>query len=386
MNTQELRLKFIEFFGDSDLAIQEYFSPGRVNLIGEHIDYNGGYVFPAALTLGITAIVRKRLDRNIIMRSLNADGQVIINIDAAIVNNEQDGWGNYPKGVVKLLIDRGVAVSGCDILFSSSLPDGAGLSSSAALETLMYYLIMSLAGLEVDGVQMAKDCKQVENNFIKVNCGIMDQFTVAMGKADRAILLDCATIEYQYAPLTLGDYSLVIMNTNKRRELADSKYNERRAECDAALDCIKKRDGTIANLCQATPDLALKSIVDPILRKRALHAISENRRVLDAVEALKANNLTYFGDLLNASHQSLKDYYQVTGIELDTIVEEALNHKECIGARMTGAGFGGCAIALVKTAALDDFITVVGEKYFERIGLKAEFYISAIGSGTRKID
>ncbi|MFA6075184.1 MAG: galactokinase [Negativicutes bacterium] len=383
MITHELKRKFIALFGESDLPLLEYFSPGRINLIGEHIDYNGGFVFPAALTLGITAVVRRRSDKQIIMNSLNAEGQVVISTNAPVVYDEKDGWGNYPKGVLQLLINRGMNIGGCEILFSSTLPDGAGLSSSAAIETLTYYIICSLASTEIDAVQMAKDCRQVENNFIKVNCGIMDQFTVAMGRANRAILLDCATIEYQYVPLTLGDYSLVIMNTNKRRELADSKYNERRTECDAALDCIRKRDGSIANLCQATPDLALKSIIDPVLRKRALHAISENARVLDAVEALKANNLAHFGDLLNASHQSLKDYYQVTGVELDTIVEEALNRGECIGARMTGAGFGGCAIALVRTVALDEFVSVVGANYLQRTGLKADFYISTIGDGTR---
>lgn len=387
MTTSDLLAKFREYFGENDKRISEYFSPGRVNLIGEHIDYNGGFVFPAALTLGITALVRAREDKKIILRSLKLAGEVVIDLDMPLEYAAADGWGNYPKGVIKWLAEqREIKIRGCEILFYSTIPDGGGLSSSAALETLMYYIVCDMAGIPVDGVEMAKDCKTVENTFMKVNCGIMDQFAVAMGRTDRAILLDCSTLDYHYAPLTLGDYSLVIMNTNKRRELADSKYNERRAECDAALELIRSKDTTIVNLCQATPDLVLKSITDPTLRKRALHAVSENIRVLDAVEALKANDLKRFGDLLNASHQSLKDYYCVTGVELDTIVEEALNRSECIGARMTGAGFGGCAIALVKTSAVSEFVKSVGAHYQERTGLSADFYVSAIGAGTRKIN
>ena len=384
MELQQLKSTFTEYFGGDISSAKYYFSPGRINLIGEHIDYNGGVVFPAALTIGITAIVRSRADSLIRMRSLNVSGEVVLDCTKPFTNIACDGWGNYPKGVAHLLRAQGIALKGCDVLFSSTIPDGAGLSSSAAIETLMYYIICDLAGQSIDRIKMATDCQYVENDFIGVNCGVMDQFAVAMGKKHQAILLDCATLEYQYAPLNLGDYTLVIMNTNKRRELSDSKYNERRAECDAALALLQAEDGSIENLCQASPQAVLHAVNDCILRKRALHAVCENIRVCEAFDALKKGDTKRFGDLLNASHQSLKDYYDVTGFELDSIVEAALSDDYCIGARMTGAGFGGCAIALVESAYVQQFIARTGRIYNECTTLHADFYVSDIGEGTHE--
>ncbi len=274
IDTVQLKKKFIEFFGQEN-AVRFFFAPGRVNLIGEHIDYNGGHVFPAALTVGITAVVQSNNSDIIRMRSLNLPGETIFNLKEKIdaVGND---WGNYPKGVISYLIKEGIQLSGCDILFHSDLPDGAGLSSSAALEVLTAYTMIKIAGEEPDLIKIAKLCQQVENEFIKVNCGIMDQFSIAMGKENCAILLDCGTLDYQYAPLDLGEYSLVVMNTNKKRELAESKYNERKQECDSILTILNKHI-LVPNLCVANMEQVKSYIENNILKKRAEHVINENK-------------------------------------------------------------------------------------------------------------
>lgn len=387
MKTKELLKNFAEAFGHGPEP-RIFFAPGRVNLIGEHIDYNGGYVFPAALTLGITAVVRPRTDGKVIMESMQATGRFTIDVTKDIPYKDQDGWANYPKGVLAYLKNEGHQTSGFDVLFSSNLPNGAGLSSSAALEVLTAYVVLKLKNLtdkQIDRVWLASLCQKVENEYVNVNCGIMDQFAVANGKKDMAILLDCQTLGHKHVPVVLEDTTLVIMNTAKRRELAGSKYNERRAECEAALKLLQKYHG-FKDLCEVDGMYRDRYLWDDTLFKRARHVIKENLRVLRAVTTLGHGDLKSFGMLLIKSHQSLKVDYEVTGFELDTIVRLALEHDGCLGARMTGAGFGGCAIALVSNNHLENFKVKVGAEYNKATGLTPEFYESHIGEGVHEIE
>ncbi|MBM4388454.1 MAG: galactokinase, partial [Deltaproteobacteria bacterium] len=294
MRNCELKEVYCGLFGSPARPPEVYFAPGRVNLIGEHIDYNGGLVMPAAISLGIRAAVSARSDNVVEMRSLNEEGAVRVVLDKEILFSERDGWGNYPKGVLKHLSDQGARLGGMNILFSGDLPVGAGLSSSAAIEVLTGYIILDqFGGEQVDGTRLALTCKEAENEFIGVNCGIMDQFTSAMGKEGRAILLDCATLDFEYLPVELGEFSLVIMNSNKKRALSESRYNERRSECDAALKLIAS-ERKIENLCDARPCDVEELISDPVLRKRALHAVTENSRVKKAASALRGNDVAGF--------------------------------------------------------------------------------------------
>ena len=374
MNKEKMIELFKSEYGVDNREIKTFLSPGRVNLIGEHIDYNGGFVFPGALTVGIYAALSLRNDNKIRMRSKNVAGEVIVNLDEELVYKKEDDWGNYPKGVIKALKDLGHEVPGMDIVLYSNIPDGAGLSSSAALEVLMAYIILYLENPEqIDRVEISKICQKVENEFVGVNCGIMDQFAVAVGKKDHAILLDCASLYY----------SLVIMSTNKRRELADSKYNERRAECEKALEIINEnKNEKLDNLCQATIEDIESFITDETLKRRAKHVVTENERVKNSMEMLKNNDILGFGKLLTASHMSLENDYEVTGIHLDTLVHEALKIEGCIGARMTGAGFGGCAIALVNNNKVEEFKEKVSVAYQKVTGITPSFYTSNIGEGT----
>lgn len=388
MELINLKKSFNEIYGvNFKNEIFCFHSPGRVNLIGEHIDYNGGLVFPCALDLGIYGLVRQNNSNRINLASTNFDLKVSLDIDN-IMYEKKDGWANYCKGVLKVMKDRGFTIKGMEILVSGDIPNGAGLSSSASLEVLIGHIVNDLFNdCKIPMVDIVRLCQKAENEFVGVNCGIMDQFAVGMGKMNKAILLDCNTLEYKYADLDLKDYTLVLMNTNKRRALNESKYNERRAECDEAVNTIKmKRD--ITNLCEISKEEFIeykKLLKKDIIRNRAEHVIHENQRVKDAYRALIEGDLKEFGDLLVESHKSLKNLYEVTGLELDTIVEEALKVKECIGARMTGAGFGGCAIAIVKKEAVNDFITKVRIGYRETIGYEPSFYLSGIGGGTRKL-
>jgi galactokinase len=385
MDKELLKENFRKHFQYGDEKLEYFFAPGRINLIGEHIDYNGGYVFPAALTIGIYSAVRRREDSTVRLISSKATNTVEFTISKELKYDEKDGWGNYPKGMVKYLTGEGYTLKGCDVYFETTLPDASGLSSSAALEVLMGYIMLyPLLGDNVDRVWLSVIAQRMENEFIKVNCGIMDQFSVAAGKKDNAILLDCSTIDYQYVPFSLGDYSLIIMNTNKKRGLADSKYNERRSQCDEALKLIKMHKD-ISVLCQATLEDVESYISDPVIKKRARHAVAENKRVLKAVEVLKEGNIVEFGKLLNSSHASLRDDYEVTGLELDTMQHEALKAEGCQGARMTGAGFGGCAIAIVENKHVESFMLHVGEGYEKATGIKPSFYISEIGDGVSHI-
>lgn len=382
-----LEQKFKEVFGKD--AEQQFFAPGRVNLIGEHTDYNGGNVFPCAIDKGTYGLVSKRADRTFRMYSENfADlGVMEFTLDE-LVNDKKHDWANYPKGVIKMFVEEGFKIdSGFDFLVSGNIPNGAGLSSSASIEMLTGIVLKDLFHLSIDPIAMALLGKKVENLFIGVNSGIMDQFAIAMGKKDHAILLDCNTLKYDYVPVVLKDEVIVIANTNKRRGLADSKYNERRAECDEALAELQtklpiKALGELSiEEFEANKDL----IKSPIRQKRAKHAVYENQRTLKAQKELSAGNLTEFGKLMNQSHISLRDDYEVTGVELDTLAALAWEQAGVVGSRMTGAGFGGCTVSIVKKDKVDDFIKNVGEAYKNKIGYAADFYIAAVSEGARKL-
>jgi galactokinase len=383
MHTKEdVKKGFIEAYG-AGRECEFFFSPGRVNLIGEHIDYNGGLVLPAALSLGISAAIRRRNDGIVRLRSATETGEANIRLED-IRKMESARWANYPAGVMKYLSAEGHSLAGYDIFIMSDLPESSGLSSSAALEVLTGYMMLCSSGNDkVDRVKLSLLCQKVENEFIGVNCGIMDQFVVALGRKDHAILLNTNTLEYKYIPFSLGKYRLLIMNTKKRRELADSKYNERRAECEAALAVIQKTRPARTLVEADAEDLIL--IKDPVLRKRARHVITENKRVQKSVAALGNGELATFGNLMCSSHDSLKTDYEVTGFELDTIVAEALAFPTCLGARMTGAGFGGCAIALVQETAVEPFTEAVLKNYKAKTGLNGEIYVSVIGDGVKAL-
>ena len=384
---KHLEQKFQEVFGSP--AEKHFFAPGRVNLIGEHTDYNGGNVFPCAIDKGTYGLVKKRNDRKFRMYSENfADlGVMEFTLDE-LTNDKKHDWANYPKGVIKMFLEAGQKIdSGFDILFSGNIPNGAGLSSSASIEMLTAIVLKDLFNLSIDPVEMAQLGKKTENLFIGVNSGIMDQFAVAMGKKDNAILLDCNTLKYDYVPVVLKDEVIVIANTNKRRGLADSKYNERRAECDEALAELQtklpiKALGELSiEQFEANKDL----IKSPIRQKRAKHAVYENQRTLKAQKELSAGNLAEFGKLMNQSHISLRDDYEVTGVELDTLAALAWEQPGVVGSRMTGAGFGGCTVSIVKKDKVDDFIKNVGEAYKNKIGYTADFYIASVSDGAKKL-
>lgn len=378
---EKLYDKFKELFGYE--AESKFFSPGRVNLIGEHTDYNGGHVFPCAIHRGTYALVKKRDDKKFRMYSENFENLGIIEfLLDNLVNEKKHKWVNYPKGVVKMFIEAGYKIdSGFDVLFYGNIPNGSGLSSSASIEIVTSIILKDLYNLDIDMVEMVKLSQKAENQFIGVNSGIMDQFAVGMGKKDNAILLDCNTLKYSYAPVILKDEVLVIGNTNKKRGLADSKYNERRAECEEALKDLQKELDI-----QSLGELSIEEFnKNEINRKRAKHAVYENQRTIKAQKELMEGNLKEFGRLMNESHVSLRDDYEVTGIELDTMVEIAWNQEGVIGSRMTGAGFGGCTISIVKKDAVDKFIENVGKEYKEKVGLDADFYVVNISDGAKKL-
>ena len=379
--------KFKNLFGYE--AESKFFAPGRVNLIGEHTDYNGGHVFPCAIHRGTYALVKKRDDKKFRMYSENFENLGIIEfLLDNLVNEKKHKWVNYPKGVVKMFIEAGYKIdSGFDVLFYGNIPNGSGLSSSASIEIVTSIILKDLYNLDIDMVEMVKLSQKAENQFIGVNSGIMDQFAVGMGKKDNAILLDCNTLKYSYAPVILKDEVLVIGNTNKKRGLADSKYNERRAECEEALKDLQKELDiqSLGELSVEEFNKSEKLIKNEINRKRAKHAIYENQRTIKAQKELMEGNLEEFGRLMNESHVSLRDDYEVTGIELDTMVEIAWNQEGVIGSRMTGAGFGGCTISIVKKNAVDKFIANVGKEYKERVGLNADFYVVNISDGAKKL-
>lgn len=385
MNQLALRSKFNEVFKKEKLY---FFAPGRVNLIGEHADYNGGHVFPCALSFGTHCVFCKRDDKKVRLYSLNFPEKGIIDADlSAISYDKKQDWANYPLGVIKTLQNHGYNINqGFELMFWGDIPNGAGLSSSASIELATAVAMNKVFNLYIPQVELVKFCQEAENKFVGMNCGIMDQFAIGMGKEGCAVLLDCNTLNYEYAPLDLKGVSIVIMNTNKRRELADSKYNERRSECERALKELQRKL-PIKSLGDLSIDEFEKNkelITNPTDRKRAKHAVYENQRTLQAVERLKAGDLKTFGKLMNESHISLRDDYEVTGKELDTLAEAAWQQPGVLGARMTGAGFGGCAIALVQDADVKHFIDNVGKIYREKTGLQADFYIASVGGPARQ--
>ncbi|MGL4773319.1 MAG: galactokinase [Clostridium sp.] len=379
--------KFKEIFNIEGTNL--FFSPGRVNLIGEHTDYNGGNVFPCAINFGTYAVARKREDNIVRLYSMNFEEEGVkeFTLDE-LKNKKEDNWANYPKGVIWAFKENGLDINcGFDAVIYGNIPNGAGLSSSASLELLTSIIIDDYCDLNVDMVDMVKLSQKAENQFIGVNCGIMDQFAIGMGQEDKAIFLDTNTLNYELVTCKLDGIKLVISNTNKRRGLADSKYNERRAECEEALNDIQQhiKINSLGELDEKTFEEAKKYIKRDVCVKRAEHAVLENRRTIKAVELLNDGDVKSFGLLMNASHKSLKESYEVTGKELDTLVELSQAQEGVIGARMTGAGFGGCTISLVKEEFVDAFVKNVGEGYEKEIGYKADFYIVSVGSGARKL-
>ncbi|WP_373471296.1 galactokinase [Carnobacterium alterfunditum] len=388
MNLTELKKRFDVLFGQENM--KAFFSPGRINLIGEHTDYNGGNVFPCAITLGTYGLASKREDKLINFYSENFPELGVITIDLDNLEYDPaDKWTNYPKGMLKFLKESGYLIDqGLNILYYGNIPNGAGLSSSASIELLTGFIVQTLFNLDIDRLELIKIGQRVENEFIGVNSGIMDQFAVGKGEKDAAILLDCNTLEYELIPVVLEDHSIVIMNTKKRRELADSKYNERRSECEQALEELQKElsISSLGELDEHTFSEHQSILSNENILKRARHAVSENQRTLKAASALKAGKLTEFGKLMNESHISLKDDYEVTGPELDAMVQAAWEQPGVLGARMTGAGFGGCAIAIVEDSTIDAFIDQVGKQYQEKIGYPGEFYIAQISDGLKILE
>lgn len=388
METATLIKQFQAIF-KTDVTPRLFFAPGRINLIGEHTDYNGGYVFPASISFGTYALAVKRTDAKVRFYSMNFEDNGII---TTTLNNlsfdTNDDWANYPKGMLAMLIKEGFSIeTGFDVLYFGNIPNGAGLSSSASIELVTGVLLESLFDLRINRIHMVQLGQKVENDYIGVNSGIMDQFAIGMGKKDHAILLDCNTLDYHYAPVDLKDYVIMIINTNKRRELAGSKYNERRTQCEQALQDLRSelKINSLGELSIETFEEHKHLIKSKTNQQRAKHAVYENQRTKEALAKLQSGDLAAFGELMNQSHLSLQHDYEVTGIELDTIVAAAWEQKGVLGARMTGAGFGGCAIAITPRNEVDTFKENVNAIYKEKIGYDATFYLATIGNGAKEI-
>ncbi len=386
---RDLMKKFAEIYGGEG-DIRSYFAPGRVNLIGEHTDYNGGHVFPCALTLGTYGLARKREDNKLQFYSVNFSRLGVIESSLEeLVPSEKAGWTNYPKGVMWTFEKRGYKLpSGVDFLIYGNIPNGSGLSSSASLEVLTGVMLKDLFGFEDLTMQdLALIGQYSENNFNGMNCGIMDQFASAMGKKDCAIFLDTSTLEFEYAPVKLPDAKIVITNSKVKHSLVESSYNDRRNECETALADLKKvvEIQALGELTEEAFEKYKEAIQDPVCRRRAKHAVYENQRAIKAVQALKADNIEEFGRLMNASHVSLRDDYEVSCQEIDILVDLAWNHPGVIGSRITGGGFGGCTVSIVKNEEVEDFVQSIGREYKAKVGHEAEFYVVEIGDGARKL-
>ncbi len=388
----EMRESFGKIFG-SDTNAEPFFSPGRVNLIGEHTDHEGGYVFPCAIEYGIYALAQKNTLGKLRLHSMNFDGEYDSPFEVAYEGIREKitgprSWVNYPLGVANVLMKHGHEFAhGVDILYSGNLPDGAGLSSSAALEVLTTKIFSDLLGFNIDGVKAALYSQEAENNFVGVRCGIMDQFAVSMGRKNSAILLNCSTLEYSYAPLELGSHCIIITNSNVPHSLAGSEYNLRRQQCEQALDDIRKVKD-VSCLCDLSVnelDEVAYAVKDPVNLRRAVHAVSENARAIRASQALKAGDLAMFGRLMNASHVSLRDNYAVTVPELDILARLAWEFPGVVGSRMTGGGFGGCTVSIIENDRAEEFIDMAGREYERLTGRKASFYRTGITNGAGKI-
>ncbi|TCS80448.1 galactokinase [Pectinatus cerevisiiphilus] len=385
---EEIKKVYKEKFKEQAQHI--FYSPGRVNLIGEHTDYNGGHVFPCAISLGTYGAASLREDKKICFYSLNLPEKGIITADVEkIANDKANDWANYPLGVVKTFQNHGFKVNkGFNLVIYGNLPDGAGLSSSASLEMLTAMVLKKFFSFVIDTLDMVKFCQEAENKFVGVNCGILDQFAVGMGKKDNAMLLDCNTLKYRYVKILLKGYSIVITNTNCKHSLVDSAYNLRRSQCEQALADIQKKRN-VKSLGELNEDDFAQlqtAIKDPVCMRRARHAVFENQRTIKAVTALENNDLELFGHLMNESHKSLRDDYEVTGPELDALAELAWQQDGVIGSRMTGGGFGGCTVSIVRNDCIDAFKKNVSKGYVQKIGYKPDFYIANIGDGTKVIE
>jgi galactokinase len=388
VNTNDLKEKFVKTYGAGG-DIKAYFAPGRVNLIGEHTDYNGGHVFPCALTIGTYGIIRPRTDRRLRFYSVNFDemGVVETSLDD-LVPSDAAGWTNYPKGVMWTFEKRGYHLpAGADILIYGDIPAGSGLSSSASLEVLTGLMLRDTFGFDISMVDLALIGQYSENNFNGMNCGIMDQFASAMGKKDHAIFLDTNTLDYEYAPVKLPDAKIVITNSNVKHSLVSSAYNDRRRESETALKDLQSVVDiqTLGDLTEEQFEQYKDAIKDPVCRKRAKHAVYENQRTIHAVEALKANDIETFGKLINESHISLRDDYDTSCPETDILAELAWSVPGVLGSRITGGGFGGCTVSIVKNEAVDRFIETLDKAYTEKTGIKADFYVVEIGEGAHAL-
>ncbi len=386
MDTEQIKASFIGLYGESEEEPHLFFSPGRVNLIGEHTDYNGGYVFPCALSFGTYLMTRSNRLRKVRFATTNFDHRGEADLDRPFVK-EGKSWINYPVGVLNEFRKTAREIDGVDLLYSGDIPNGAGLSSSASIEMVTAFAMNRLFGFGMEQMDLVKLSQQAENQFVGVNCGIMDQFASGMGAANHALFLNCDTLEYEKVPLRLKGMKIVITNTNKRRGLADSKYNERRSECEKAVQDIRKEKYIrhLSDLSLDKFDAVSHLISEGTVLRRARHVVSENHRTLEAIEALNRNDIDAFGQLMNQSHDSLRDDYEVTGKELDTLVEEARKIDGTLGSRMTGAGFGGCTVSIVQDDAVETFIREVGKAYTARTGLTADFYVAEVGDGSRQI-
>lgn len=393
MNIEQLKKEFISLYGGDESDIRVFASPGRVNLIGEHTDYNGGYVFPAALKMRTTIIARKRNDNVIRLKATDLD--IIVEADTQKLDSYKGiKWGDYQLGVMHILSNAGYHICGADLLYHDTVPHGSGLSSSAAIEvsTALCFATFSNewegVSKEVDMIEMAKLSQKAEHEYAGVNCGIMDQFASSMGKENHAIFLDCKTLDYSLVPLELGSRKIVISNTNKKHALGDSKYNERRSQCDQGLEILKQampEKEFLGQISREEFEAHKHLISDDIILRRVKHVIEEDDRVLKAVDSLKKGDIKEFGALMNASHDSLRDDYEVSCFELDTMVDEARKIEGVLGSRMTGAGFGGCSVSIVEEDKVDEYISTVGKNYEEKTGIKPSFYVTETGDGGKEI-
>lgn len=393
MTVSEMKKMFKEIYGGTEEGMRVFASPGRVNLIGEHTDYNGGFVFPAALKMKTTIVLRPNGEN--IVRMKATDLPDLVEIDINRIEEYKDlKWGDYQAGIISELLKDGYDIVGCDMLYDDTTPHGGGLSSSAAIEVSTALAFATLHNEKhgitdpVDMIEMAKIGQRAENIYIGVNCGIMDQFASAMGKEDHAIFLKCRTLDYKHVPVKLDGKKIIVSNTKKKHSLGASKYNERRSECEKGLEILQKAMPEKTCLGEISVEEFEENkhlITDDTIMRRVRHVITEDDRVLKSIDALNAGNIVKFGEYMNGSHDSLRDDYEVTGIELDTMVEEARKIKGVLGSRMTGAGFGGCTVSIVEDDAVDTFIEEVGKNYESRTGIKPEFYVTEIGNGGMEI-
>ena len=386
MNINELKNSFISLYGEGEQEIFYYFAPGRVNLIGEHTDYNNGYVLPCAISFGTYLLARKNNGNTLRLRTSNFEYHADISL-AELSNKHEEQWVNYPLGVIQQFDKRGKTIGGLDLYYSGNIPAGAGLSSSASIELVTAVALNELYDCGFDTLELIDLSRQAEHEFIGVQCGIMDQFIVGKGRKNAALFLNCGTRQFVHVPFAKGKYRLVIADTKKIRKLSDSKYNERVAECQSGLEIIQKTRhiSSLGELSLETFHEIGHIITDPVVRKRVKHVVSENRRVLDAVKALMNNKFEEFGKLMNLSHDSLRIDYEVTGIELDTMVDISRKQQGVLGSRMTGAGFGGCTVSLLENNDVDSFIDNVQKEYFDKTGLMPEFYLPEIVGGAGKV-